>query len=273
MTHLDALNAMAPAAFAAALEGVFEHAPWVPLAAAPARPFATVTALHAALMDVMRQAGAATQLRFLRGHPPLSAAALAGNLTTDSAAEQAALGLAGLGGAAAQFTALSAAYESRQGFPFIICARRHTPRSVLRELERRIDNAPDQERSAALDEVFLITRLRLVARITGPGVPATTGTLSLGITWESQPAAGLQVDLLRDGAPLSAATTNAKGEAVLLTGEPLRIGPHELRLQLGASAGTAVALGTIPVAFDITAPEAAIHVTVAAAPGRYSVGF
>ena len=257
MTSLAALNAASPPDFAAALDGVFEHAAWVPLAAAPARPFASVEALHAALMDVVRTADAATQRQFLRGHPPLSAAAVATTLTADSAAEQAALGLAGLGDAAARFATLSAAYEARHAFPFIICARRHTPSSVLAQLERRLGQDEAAERAAALAEVFLITRLRLVARVSGPGVPETTGRLAVAVERNGTSAEGVRVELWRDGAKLIEASTAPDGSVVLLQGEPLRIGPHELRIHAGEP---------IPVRWRVTAPEATIHVALAVGP-------
>jgi 2-oxo-4-hydroxy-4-carboxy-5-ureidoimidazoline decarboxylase len=273
MTQLDALNAMTPAAFAAALEGVFERAPWVAPAAAARRPFATVTALHDALMDAVRQADAPTRTRFLRGHPPLSAAALAGNLTAESAAEQAALGLAGLGAESARFTALSDAYAARHGIPFIICARRHAPGSVLRQLERRLDQATAAEHAAALDEVFLISRLRLVARVAGPGVPVTTGVLSAAVTRLGAPGAGLRVEVVRDGVCIAEATTDAQGQAELLAGTPLRIGGLELRFHLGEVAGAAAALDLVPVRLAVTAPEATIRVALAVDHGSYSVSF
>jgi 2-oxo-4-hydroxy-4-carboxy-5-ureidoimidazoline decarboxylase len=257
MTSLADLNAASPADFAAALDGVFEHAPWVPLAAAPARPVATVEALHAALMDVVRTADAETQRRFLRGHPPLSAAALAPGLTADSAAEQAALGLAGLGDAAGRFATLSAEYEARQAFPFIICARRHTPSSVLAQLERRLAQDETAERAAALAEVFLITRLRLVARVSGPGLPQTTGQIAVAVERHGAPAEGVQVELWRDGTKLGDAITGPDGSAVLLQGEPLRIGPHELRIHMGEA---------IPVRWRVTEPEARLRVALALGP-------
>lgn len=257
MTSLAALNAASPDDFVAALDGVFEHAPWVPLAAAPLRPFATVEALHAALMDVVRSADAPTQRGFLGGHPALSAAALATSLTADSAAEQAALGLAGLGDAAGRFAALSAAYEARHGFAFIICARRHTPSSVLAQLARRLDQNEAAERAAALGEVFFISRLRLVARVGGPGVPNTTGSLAVTVEQAGAPAAGVRVELWRDGAKMCEATTGADGMVVLLQGEPLRIGPHELRVHVGA---------VIPVRWRVTEPEANVQVALAVGP-------
>ena len=103
MVTLDELNSAAPGDFARALDGVFEHAPWVPEHAAALRPFSTVEQLHQSLMNIVRQADPGTQRRFLGGHPPLSSSAIAANLTADSTAEQVALGLAGLGDAAGRF--------------------------------------------------------------------------------------------------------------------------------------------------------------------------
>ena len=98
MPTLDDLNAMAAADFIAALDGVFEHAAWVAEAAAPKRPFATVAALHDALMQSVHDAPAERRLGFLRGHPPLSPKALADPaLTEASRAEQGGLGIASLG--------------------------------------------------------------------------------------------------------------------------------------------------------------------------------
>ena len=69
---LDELNRMAPAAFAAAVGDTFERAPWVAEAAAARRPFATVSALHEAMMGAVRAAPRERQLEFLRGHPDLA---------------------------------------------------------------------------------------------------------------------------------------------------------------------------------------------------------
>ena len=47
---LDELNRMGEARFVATLGGVFEHSPWVAQRAFAARPFASVAALHAAMV-------------------------------------------------------------------------------------------------------------------------------------------------------------------------------------------------------------------------------
>ena len=53
---LSGLNALPASSFVAALGEVFEHAPWVAEAAAAGRPYPTVTALHDAMMQAVRQA-------------------------------------------------------------------------------------------------------------------------------------------------------------------------------------------------------------------------
>src|ERR1043166_4273854 len=91
---LDHLNAASPADLAAALGEIFEHAPWVAEVAAARRPYATVAALHEAMMAAVRAAPRDRQLAFLRGHPELaSKVARAGDMTDASKAEQGSLGL------------------------------------------------------------------------------------------------------------------------------------------------------------------------------------
>ena len=50
---LAKLNAADEAGFMAALGDVYEHAPWVAQAALKQRPFVTLAALHAAMMDAV----------------------------------------------------------------------------------------------------------------------------------------------------------------------------------------------------------------------------
>src|SRR5207302_1159647 len=77
-----------------ALGGVFEHSPWIAARALEARPFASVEALHAAMVAVVRRASRDEQLALLGAHPDLAGrAARAGALTNASAAEQSSAGL------------------------------------------------------------------------------------------------------------------------------------------------------------------------------------
>ena len=199
MIALDELNGMAQAAFTAALIDIFEHSPWVSEAAAASRPFAGVDALIAAMRDAVLAAGQAAQLKLVRAHPDLAGkAALAGELTTDSSAEQAGAGLDRLSAAEyAEFHRLNDAYKARFGFPFIVCARRHTKDSILRQFQRRIAHDAAAELQTALDEIFHIATLRLDQRVDGPGKFNLHGRLSTHVldTQAGKPAAGIAVEL------------------------------------------------------------------------------
>ena len=275
---LDTLNAMPAATFVAALGTVFEDAPWVAATAAGMRPFATVAALHAAMMDVLRAAPLPEVLAFLRGHPELGgAAARAGTIGADSTAEQAALGLQRPSDEG--ISALNAAYGARFGFPFIVCVRRHTRASVLAQFRRRLAADPAAEHATALEEIGYITRLRLVDRADGPGMPAVNGWLSTHVldTSQGRPAAGIALELLEaGGAVLARSVTNADGrtDAPLLSGAPLRIGVYELRFEVGpyfgAGDGEVPFLDHIPLRFGISEPETHYHVPLLVSPGAYS---
>src|SRR5258708_8332618 len=79
------LNAADEAGFMAALGDVYEHAPWVAQAASSQRPFATLAALHSAMLAAVRAAAAEQQLALIKGHPDLPGKpAPAGAMTPDS---------------------------------------------------------------------------------------------------------------------------------------------------------------------------------------------
>src|SRR4029079_17371316 len=168
---LSGLNARSAPSFVAALGEVFEHAAWVAETTAANRPYATVTALHDAMMQVVRQAAPERQMAFIGGHPELGSRVKRADITADSQAEQGGLGLDRLSAEEFdRFNALNAAYRKTSGLPFIVCVRRHTRDSILRQYERRLQNSAEAERKAALAEIGLITRLRLAGLVDGPGV-------------------------------------------------------------------------------------------------------
>jgi len=284
---LAELNAADRGGFVAALEGVFEDAPWVAERAWSGRPFATVSDLHHALMAVLRGASEAEQMAFMRGHPDLgSNLARSGAMTDASRQEQGELGLDRLSGVEFQrFERLNADYRERFGMPFLICVRRHTRPSILSEFARRIANGREAERVAALDEVGHITRLRLNEIVEGPGKPPTDGRLSTHVLdlVSGRPALGVRVVLkeLADGTEgvLEEAVTNADGrtDAPLLAGRPLRIGGYEIAFHIGAYfAERRVAtsrppfLDVVPIRFAIAEPEAHYHVPLLVSPWSYS---
>jgi len=161
--RLEQLNNCAPEAFCAALADIWEHAPWVARGVVDQRPFATVDALHAAMVAVVAGQDEAARVAFYAGHPELAGEdARRGTMTEASVAEQGTLSLAGLDGHEAErWNALNRAYRTRFGFPFILCIRRHTRASALEAFERRLQHDRATELNTALDEIAAITRMRL----------------------------------------------------------------------------------------------------------------
>jgi 2-oxo-4-hydroxy-4-carboxy-5-ureidoimidazoline decarboxylase len=283
MFQLDYLNTCAPDAFVAALGEIFEHSPWVAEAAAARRPFPTVAALHDAMVAAVRAAPVERRLAFLQAHPELgSKLGRTPVLTHASRDEQGSLGLDRLSDEEFErFNRLNALYREKFGFPFIICVGRHTRDSILRQFERRVGHDKNTEFDSAISEIGLITRLRLVAAVDGPGKPRVEGRLSTHVldNVRGGPAAGIKVALHEVGASVRAlivtALTNADGrtDAPLLGGGPLRMGTYELQFTMG-DYFTGVAdppfLDVIPIRFSIAEPEGHYHVPLLVTPWSYS---
>lgn len=165
---LNQLNIMPKAEFISTLGGIFEHSPWVAEAVAPLRPFASVEALHHAMVQVVENAEQPQQLALIRAHPDLAGkAARAGGLTPDSTNEQKGAGLDKLSESEFEhFHQLNDAYKQRFDFPFILAVRgfggvHHDKYSILTSFETRLKNTPDQEVSEALRQIARIAELRL----------------------------------------------------------------------------------------------------------------
>ena len=169
MLTLDALNRLGPGDFERALGEIFERSPWVAGRVAPARPFATVADLHAAMAAAVRRASRDEQLALLRAHPDLAGRAVrAGAMSRTSVAEQSGAGLDRLDEAEyARFDRLNAAYREKFGFPFIIAVRRHDKHAILAAFETRLLNTHTEEIEGALAQVFEIARLRLGGLVSG----------------------------------------------------------------------------------------------------------
>jgi len=168
MLTLDAVNRMERDVFTQLLGGVFESSPWVAERAWPARPFASVTALHDAMTSEVRRASTDEQIALLRAHPDLAGkAARAGSMTASSVAEQSSAGLDRLTDEEYErFSRLNAAYREKFAFPFIIAVRRHDKASILAAFAKRLEHTRGQEIVAALDQVSDIARLRLDRLVT-----------------------------------------------------------------------------------------------------------
>jgi 2-oxo-4-hydroxy-4-carboxy-5-ureidoimidazoline decarboxylase len=163
------VNAMSRAAFVAALGGIFEHSPWVAEHAYDARPFASLGALHDAMTRAVGSAPETMQLALIRAHPELAGkAAVRGELTAESAKEQAGAGLDGCTAEEfARLHALNAAYNAKFGFPFILAVKGYDRAVILREFARRVERDGNVELDEALAQIARIARLRLDALIDG----------------------------------------------------------------------------------------------------------
>ncbi len=157
------LNAASEEDFVRVLGGVFEHSPWVAQGVASQRPFASVEALHRAMVACIERAGRDTWLTLIRAHPELAGkAAVRGELTPESSSEQAGAGLANCSPEEfAALTSLNQAYREKFGFPFILAVRGYDRAGIIEQFQRRLSLAPDAEMAENLAQIYKIGRLRL----------------------------------------------------------------------------------------------------------------
>ncbi len=160
-------NALRTDAFVAAFGDVAEHSRWVAERASRLRPFASREAMIAAFAATIRDASDEECRSLLIAHPDLAGrAAIAGDLTAESAVEQAGVGLDRLTpDEYARFADLNERYRARFGIPFIFAVRGATKTQILQAYERRIDRDPDDEFEAAIEQVIRIVGFRLEDRI------------------------------------------------------------------------------------------------------------
>jgi 2-oxo-4-hydroxy-4-carboxy-5-ureidoimidazoline decarboxylase len=156
---LAELNACTRARFVDALGWIFESSPWVAERAWPARPFASVEDVHAAMTAVVDAASPDERLTLLRAHPDLGTRA---RMSDASVGEQQGAGLDRL--TPVEFDRLqrlNLAYREKFGFPFLFAVKGSTKHDVLVALERRLPAAHDDELVEALRQVDRIALFRL----------------------------------------------------------------------------------------------------------------
>ena len=285
---LETLNAADKWGFVADLGDIFEQAPWVAEAVFRQRPFATLVSLYEAMTREVDAADQAQQLALINAHPDLAGrAARQGSLSAASQSEQSSTGLDRLSDDEFDtFHRLNEGYRSKFGFPFIICVRRHSKDSILRQFEHRLRNGKDAEIATALAEIARIAALRLDQRVSAADRLQVHGRLSTHVldTHSGRPAAGLAVELREladagDDRLIAHATTNADGrtDAPLIHQRPLPIGTYELRFAVGdyfARQQVPLAaprfLDIVPVRFSVAEPEGHYHVPLLVTPWAYS---
>src|SRR5450432_656195 len=199
-TTIADLNACNKADFVAALGNIFEYSPWIAEQAAAARPFAGVVALFEAMLAVVQRAPSDVRLALIKAHPDLAnKTQRAAGLTAESNAEQNSAGLDRLSDAEYQaFERVNNAYGQKFGFPYIVCVRRHTKDSVLRDFERRLPNDTATEIQTSIGEICRIAALRVDQLVASEDRLQVHGHLSTHVldTHSGSPAAGMQYQLI-----------------------------------------------------------------------------
>src|SRR5712672_4048720 len=285
---LSDLNACSKDDFVAALANIFEYSPWIAEQAASARPFAGLKALFAAMKAAVDRAPAELRMTLIKAHPDLAnKSQRAAGLTTESNAEQNSVGLDRLSDAEyAAFERLGNAYRSKFGFPYIVCVRRHTKDSILRDFERRLPNDVESETQTSVEEICRIAALRLDQLVTADDRLPVHGRLSTHVldTHSGKPAAGIAVELveLSDFGASRVVTrtiTNGDGrtDAPLIGGRPVPIGRYELTFRVGSyfsernvPMSDPPFLDSIPLRFSVSDPEGHLHVPLLVTPWSYA---
>ena len=282
------LNACSKSDFVAALANIFEYSPWIAERAAAARPFAGVTALFAAMKAAVDRAPSELRLALLEAHPDLAnKMQRAAGLTVESNAEQNSVGLDRLSDAEyAAFERANDAYRSKFGFPYIVCVRRQTKDSILRDFERRLPNDASTEMQTSIEEICRIAALRLDQLVASDDKLKVHGRLSTHVldTHGGKPAAGIPVVLtelseLGAGRVVARTVTNSDGrtDQPLISGRPVPIGSYELAFGVGryfaerqVPMSDPPFLDQIPLRFSVSEPEGHLHVPLLVTPWSYA---
>lgn len=164
---LNQLNALSQAEFTQALGAIFEHSPWIPNRAWAARPFASVSALHAAMVQALNDASEQEKLGLICAHPELAGKeAKAGTLTSESKSEQRGAGLDQCTAQELQtLQSLNKAYREKFGFPFVVAVKGLTRNDILSAIAQRLENEKQEEFDRCLFEITKIALFRLQAQV------------------------------------------------------------------------------------------------------------
>ena len=287
-TSLSDLNGCGKDDFVKTLANVFEYSPWIAEQAAAARPFAGINQLFAAMKQAVDRAPAELRLALIKAHPDLAdKTQRAAGLTAESSAEQNSVGLDRLSDAEYDaFECVNNAYRSKFGFPYIVCVRRHTRDSILRDFERRLPNDAATEAQASVAEICRIAALRLDQLVTAEDRLQVTGRLSTHVldTHSGKPAAGIAIELTElsdfgQSRVVTRTVTNSDGrtDAPLIGGRPVPIGRYQLMFCVGEYFGARGVpmsdppfLDKIPLRFSVSDPEGHLHVPLLVTPWSYA---
>jgi 2-oxo-4-hydroxy-4-carboxy-5-ureidoimidazoline decarboxylase len=282
------LNACSKDDFVEALANIFEYSAWIAEQAASLRPFNGVTQLFAAMKAAVDRAAPELRLALIRAHPDLAnKTQRAAGLTAESNAEQNSVGLDRLSDAEYEaFERVNNAYRAKFEFPYIVCVRRHTRDSILRDFERRLPNDAKTETQKSIEEICRIAALRVDQLVTADDRLPVHGRLSTHVldTHSGKPAAGIAIELIElsnlgASRVVTRAVTNADGrtDQPLIGGRPVPIGRYELMFSVGSYFAKRQVpmsdppfLDQIPLRFSVSDPEGHLHVPLLVTPWSYA---
>jgi 2-oxo-4-hydroxy-4-carboxy-5-ureidoimidazoline decarboxylase len=213
------------------------------------------------------------RLALIKAHPDLAnKTQRAAGLTLESNAEQNGAGLDRLSEAEYQaFERINNAYRSKFGFPYIVCVRRHTRDSILRDFERRLPNDARAEAQKSVEEICRIAALRLDQVVTSDDRLKVHGRMSTHVldTHSGRPARGVAIELvelseLGASRVVTRAITNSDGR----TDQPLIGGRYFAERQVPMPEPPF--LDQIPVRFSVSDPEGHLHVPLLVTPWSYA---
>lgn len=170
--NFDAFNQAPLAEAARALDGLYEHNPWIVEQALAQRPFASPAALKRAMVEVLEAAGREAKLALIRAHPELAGKAMVSQtLTAESTHEQSKAGLTQCTpDEFAHIQQLNADYNARFGWPFILAVR--GPRGlglskaqIIAAFERRLHDPIDVELDECIRNIHRIAEIRLADKL------------------------------------------------------------------------------------------------------------
>ncbi len=184
------------------------------------------------------------------------------------------------------FERVNSAYRTKFGFPYMVCARRHTKGSILRDFERRLPNDTATEVQNSINEIYRIAALRVAQLVVSDDRLEVYGRLSTHVldTHSGRPAEGVAVELvelsdLGASRVVTRTITNADGrtDQPLIYHRPVPIGRYELTFSVADYfAGRQVAasdppfLDQIPLRFSVSEPESHLHVPLLVTPWSYA---
>lgn len=143
---------------------VYEHSAWVARATwRQGISDLSVNNLARVLATQVNTASPNKQLQLIKKHPDLAGrAALRGELTAESTAEQAGAGIDQCSaGEFSRFETLNEKYKKKFGFPFIMAVKGSNRFAILDAFVARVENDYDTEFATAIGEIHKIARFRL----------------------------------------------------------------------------------------------------------------